>query len=139
MPVSIDESPAKRRPDGEREAQQHGSRPDAPRNVKIRKVGNRWKLSWDPPSDFGGWLITRYRYGDTGPRLHQGAPGRACRDSSWPMAQFYPDDPPPAATSGDDGRMYGLLVPVHLPKSSWTLSISAVNARGEGSCTAGSR
>ena len=122
------------------QAQAEGSQPGEPRNVIVQRVeggGNRWKVSWDPPNS-GGWAITEYRLGDTGPDISDGAPGRSCGDSSWPWVPFNPDDPPPSAGSGDEGREYGLGMRVYLP-GGWTISISAVSIRGEGACAAGQR
>ena len=120
------------------QAQTSGAVPSVPRNVIARKTGTgtgtRWKLSWDTPTS-GGWLVTKYLYGDTGPRLWPGAPGRACGDRQWPYRSVNSS----STTSGDDGREHGVVVVgIHLPDN-WTLSISAVNARGEGACAAASR
>lgn len=123
--------------------QSYGSRPGAPRNVMIRETGGgrnaRWKLSWDPPSDFGGWLIKRWRYADTGPSRFNGRiPGRSCGDSHWPDLEYHVDNPPMGARSGDDGREFGVIVPLGV-RPGWTISISAVNAEGEGECTGAER
>ncbi len=112
----------------------YGSLPGAPRNVIVRKQGETlWRLAWDPPTDVGGWAITKYYYGDTGN-------DRRCGDGSWPFRQFSPDDQPPSALPGGyDGRQYALNVRVGIGGGTNTLSISAVNAKGEGACVAGAR
>ena len=123
--VKIEPTPA--------QAGRSGAVPTVPRNVIVRKTGTRWKLSWDPPTA-DGWLITKYLYGDTGPRLGRGTPGRTCGGAGWPYRTVNSS----STRSGDEGREHGVVVGIHLPDE-WTLSISAVNARGEGSCAAGSR
>ena len=109
----------------------NGSVPGAPRNVIVRNQGEgRWRLAWDPPTDVGGWAITKYYYGDTGPR-------RQCGDRSWPFRQFSPDDQPPSALPGGwEGRQYALDVRIYINSATETLSISAVNPKGEGACVA---
>ena len=107
-----------------------GQLPGAPRNVILDNVGtNRWKISWDPPSNPGGWQVRDYRIGDTGttPPYYT----RVCKGSGWPhrTARHH------STGAGDNGRQFGHTVAVHLPDG-WTISVSAVNARGEGDCTA---
>ena len=102
-------------------------------------MGSSRASGTNPPSDDGGWEITRYYYSDTGPRLHAGAPGKSCGDSYWPYRRFNPNDPPPSGGAGDGGRRYGVTTRVHLPPDGYTISISAINVRGEGACTAAPR
>ena len=106
-----------------------GELPTAPRNVILDNVGtNRWKISWDPPSNPGGWQVREYYIGDTG---STGNYRRVCKGSGWPyrIARHH------STGAGDNGRQFGYTVAVHLPEG-WTISVSAVNARGEGDCTA---
>ena len=107
-----------------------GELPGAPRNVILDNVGsNRWKISWDPPSNPGGWQVRDYRIGDTGstPPYYS----RVCKGSGWPFrtARHH------STGEGDDEREFGYTLAVNLPED-WTISVSAVNARGEGDCTA---
>ena len=106
-----------------------GELPGAPRRVILNNVGtNRWKISWDPPSNPGGWQVRDYRIGDTG---STGNYTRVCGGSGWPFrtARHH------STGEGDNGRQFGYTVAVDLPED-WTISVSAVNARGEGDCTA---
>ncbi len=106
-----------------------GELPGAPRRVILNNVGtDRWKISWDPPSNPGGWQVRDYRIGDTG---STGNYTRTCKGSGWPFrtARHH------STGAGDNGRQFGYTLPVRLPED-WTISVSAVNARGEGDCTA---
>ncbi len=106
-----------------------GELPGAPRNVILDNVGtDRWKISWDPPSNPGGWQVRDYRIGDTGTTSGY---SRRCKGSGWPFrtARHH------STGAGDNGRQFGYTLPVRLPEG-WTISVSAVNARGEGDCTA---
>ena len=106
-----------------------GELPGAPRNVILDNVGtNRWKISWDPPSNPGGWQVRDYRIGDTGSTPPY---TRECKGSGWPFrtARHH------STGAGENGRQFGHTVAVNLPEG-WTISVSAVNARGEGDCTA---
>ena len=111
------------------ERQAHGDLPGAPRRVILNNVGtDRWKISWDPPSNPGGWQVRDYRIGDTGTTSGY---SRRCKGSGWPFrtARHH------STGAGENGRQFGYTVPVRLPEG-WTISVSAVNARGEGDCTA---
>ena len=105
-----------------------GARPGAPRNVRITNLGNRtrWRVTWDAPSDNGGWEITKYHYGDTGPALHAGAPGKSCGDSKWPWRPYHVPE--------NNNGSFSMDLAVHLPEG-WWISVSAVTARGESACT----
>ena len=125
------------------ELQNYGSRPGAPERVIIKEHGSgpnaRWKISWDAPSDIGGWLIKRWRYADTGPSRFNGRiPGRSCGDSHWPDLEYHVDNPPSGAGPADEGREFGVTVPLGV-RPGWTISISAVNAEGEGMCAEAER
>ena len=125
----------------------NGSLPDAPRNVMIQNIGtNRWRFAWDPPTSHGGWEIQSYRYGDTGRTervINEGTPQertivtqRTCVSNLWsPPYQFTIGG---NRVEGHSGRTYSVEVDIHLPRN-WTLSITAVNGKGEGPCAAATR
>ena len=114
----------------------YGAVPGAVANLDVRKVGDdRWKISWDTPETPGGWRVTHYLIGDTGPAVNQYSPGRACKGNGWPAFRWSVDNHASVNESGPDGQEYSAEYILHLPEG-WKLSITAVNAKGEGACAA---
>ena len=114
----------------------YGAVPGAVANLDVRRVGeDRWQISWDTPETPGGWRVTHYLIGDTGPAVNQYSPGRTCKGNGWPAFRWSVDNHASVNESGPDGQEYSAEYVVHLP-SGWKLSITAVNAKGEGACAA---
>ena len=125
----------------------NGDTPGTPQNVRVQNIGtNRWRLMWDPPTRHGGWEVLRYRYGDTGRTervINEGTPQertivtkRTCVSNLWsPPYQFTIGG---NRVEGHSGRKYSVEVDIQLPRN-WTLSITAMNGKGEGPCAAASR
>ena len=111
----------------------YGALPGAVANLDVRRIGeDRWQISWDTPEEPGGWRVTHYLIGDTGPAFHRN-PARVCKGNGWPAWRWGVEGNASVNESGPDGQEYSAEYRVYLP-SNWKLSITAVNAKGEGAC-----
>jgi len=96
-----------------------------------------WNVSWDTPSDHGGWAIRKYNYGHVVYRTSYDAegrfpPGRYCNGDGWPWRAMATNHSYIRANP-QNGRRYGFDFTVNLPRY-WTIGMTAVNGRGESEC-----